>query len=56
MKQVTIRFEAPRDERGVRETNEQAFDTPFEARLVDALRVSPDGIALVAALGLESLL
>ena len=51
MKQVTIRFEAPRDERGVRETNEQAFDTPFEARLVDALRGSPDSIALVAALG-----
>ena len=45
---VSVRLEQPHDAAGVAETNEQAFDTPLEARLVDALRDSPDSISLVA--------
>ncbi len=50
MTNVTIRPEEPRDASGVRETNEEAFGTPLEARLVDALRDSPGSISLVATL------
>ena len=46
---ITIRPEAPCDEVGVRETNEEAFDTPLEARLVDALRDATGRISLVAS-------
>ena len=45
---VSVRLEEPADEAGVRETNEEAFGTPLEARLVDALRGSPGSISLVA--------
>lgn len=45
---VSIRLEEPRDLADVRETNEQAFGAPLEARLVDSLRGSPDSISLVA--------
>jgi putative acetyltransferase len=47
---VSIRLEEPRDVADVHETNEQAFGTPLEARLVDALRGTPDSISLVATL------
>lgn len=50
MVKVTIRLEEPRDVVGVRETNEQAFGTPVEPRLVDALRDSADSVALVATI------
>lgn len=43
-----VRLEEPRDAAGVAETNEQAFDTPLEARLVEMLRDSPGSISLVA--------
>ena len=45
---VSIRLETPRDAADIRETNEQAFGTELEARLVDALRGSPGSISLVA--------
>lgn len=45
---VSVRFEAPDDEADVREVNVDAFGAPLEARLVDALRGSPDSISLVA--------
>src|SRR5512147_2808371 len=45
---ITVRLEEPVDEAGVRETNEEAFGTPLEAGLVDALRGSPGSISLVA--------
>ncbi len=48
--QVSIRFEEPADAPGVRETNEQAFGAPLEARLVDALRGSAGSISLVATM------
>lgn len=51
MTKVSIRLEEPRDVVEIRETNEQAFGTPFEAQLVDALRGSPDSISLVATMG-----
>jgi putative acetyltransferase len=47
---VAVRFEQPGDEPAVHETNEQAFGTPLEARLVDALRETPDSLSLVATL------
>ena len=43
-----IRLEAPGDAAGVRATNEQAFGTPVEARLVDALRDAEGSVSLVA--------
>ena len=46
---IRIREEAPADADAVRRINEAAFDTPAEARLVDALRLSADPlISLVA--------
>jgi putative acetyltransferase len=48
---VSIRREQPGDERGIRETNERAFGTALEARLVDALRGTAGSISLVATLG-----
>ena len=45
-----IRLEAPGDADGVRATNEQAFGTPVEARLVDALRDAEGRVSLVATL------
>ena len=45
---VSVRLEEPRDVAGVRETNEQAFGAPLEARLVDAVRGSAGSISLVA--------
>ena len=50
MSDLSIRIEEPGDAGGVRETNEQAFGEPLEARLVDALRGSADSISLVAAI------
>ena len=50
MTKASIRPEEPRDVTGIRETNEQAFDTPLEARLVDALRGLPDSVSLVATI------
>lgn len=46
-----IRLEQPADLVAVRETNEQAFGTTTEARLVDRLRDSSDCISLVATVG-----
>jgi putative acetyltransferase len=48
MMKVSVRLEEPRDVADVRETNEQAFGAPLEARLVDSLRGSADSISLVA--------
>jgi len=48
---VQIRLELPDDELAVRETNEQTFGTPAEAKLVDRLRHSPESISLVATIG-----
>ena len=45
---ISVRLEEPRDVADVRETNEQAFGAPLEARLVDSLRGSADSISLVA--------
>jgi putative acetyltransferase len=50
MMNVSIRRETARDRTGVRETNEEAFGTPFEARLVEALQACPGAISLVAAI------
>jgi putative acetyltransferase len=50
MMNVSVRLEQPRDVADVRETNEQAFGAPLEARIVDALRGSPDSISFVAIL------
>ena len=47
---VSIRREQPGDERGIRETNERAFGTALEARLIDALRGTAGSISLVATL------
>lgn len=51
---ITVRFEQPGDESGIREVNEQAFGEPLEARLIDALRDSlrgtQDFLSLVATL------
>jgi putative acetyltransferase len=51
---TVIRREQPGDEAGVFETNELAFGTPLEARLVDALRAACDGsgsyVSLVATI------
>ena len=46
---ITVRFEQAGDAPGIRETNALAFGGPFEARLVDALRGTPDSLSLVAA-------
>ena len=46
-----IRLEQPGDMVAVRETNEQAFGTAAEARLVDRLRDSSECISLVATIG-----
>jgi putative acetyltransferase len=46
-----IRLEQPDDVVAIRETNEQAFGTTTEARLVDRLRNSTDCISLVATIG-----
>lgn len=51
MTNAQIRLELPDDELSIRDTNEQAFGTPTEARLVDRLRGSPDSISLVATIG-----
>ena len=45
---ISVRFEGPHDATAVREINEQAFGGLQEARIVDALRDSPDSISLVA--------
>jgi putative acetyltransferase len=50
MVEVSVRLERPDDAAGVRETNEQAFGTPLEARLVDALREVAGSISLVATI------
>ena len=47
---VSIRLEEPRDAHDVRQVNEEAFGTPLEAELVEALRGSPNSISLVATL------
>jgi putative acetyltransferase len=41
---VQVRPETPADRTAIREINEQAFGRPNEARLVDAIRSSPDFI------------
>ena len=46
----TVRLEQPGDEPGIREVNEEAFGEPLEARLVDALRGTPDYLSLVATI------
>lgn len=45
---IVVRAEQARDAADVREINEQAFGGPLEARLVDALRDSPEALSLVA--------
>ena len=47
---LSIRLEEPRDAADVSDTNEQAFGTPLEARLVDALRGAPGSLSLVATI------
>jgi putative acetyltransferase len=47
---LSIRIEQPGDADGVRETNEQAFGEPLEARLVDALRGCEGYLSLVATI------
>jgi putative acetyltransferase len=47
---ISIRVEQPGDADGVRETNQKAFGSPLEARLVDALRTSSDYLSLVATI------
>jgi putative acetyltransferase len=47
---VSIRLAQSRDAADVRETNEQAFGSPLEARLVEALRGAPDSVSLVATM------
>ena len=47
---ISVRFEQPDDAAGIRETNEQAFGTPLEASLVDALRSAEDYLSLVATI------
>jgi putative acetyltransferase len=47
---ISVRFEQPGDETGIRETNEQAFGEPLEAQLVEALRKTPDYLSLVATI------
>jgi putative acetyltransferase len=51
MMNVSTRPEEPHDAADVRGTNEEAFGTALEARLVDALRGSADSFSLVAMLG-----
>jgi putative acetyltransferase len=48
---VTIRPEEPGDADAVRTVNERAFAGPDEARIVDALRGTPETFALVALVG-----
>jgi putative acetyltransferase len=45
---VTIGYERPQDAEGIRETHLQAFSSPLEARLVDALRDADGRLSLVA--------
>jgi putative acetyltransferase len=45
---MAVRLERPGDEAGVYQTNESAFGTPLEARLVDALRAAESYLSLVA--------
>jgi putative acetyltransferase len=47
---ISVRFERPGDEAGIRETNELAFGAPLEARLVETLRGTPDYLSLVATI------
>jgi putative acetyltransferase len=47
---ISVRFERPGDEVGIRETNDLAFGTPLEGRLVDALRGADDYLSLVATI------
>lgn len=46
----SIRLEQPHDADEVRQTNEQAFGEPLEARLVDALRGCSGYLSLVATI------
>ena len=49
---ITIRIEKPEDILQIRRLNEQAFETPAEANVVDALRLAcPNSLSLVAADG-----
>jgi predicted N-acetyltransferase YhbS len=41
---VSVRFEEAADAADVRDVHERAFEGPLEARIVDALRGSPDSI------------
>jgi putative acetyltransferase len=50
---TSVRAEQPGDADGIRETNEQAFGSPLEAQLVDALRAaarSEGDVSLVATI------
>jgi putative acetyltransferase len=47
---TVIRRESRGDEASIRETNELAFGELLEARLVDALRETPDYLSLVATI------
>jgi putative acetyltransferase len=47
---LIVRLEEPGDIAGVRDTNDQAFGTPLEGRIVDALRGATDCVSFVAAL------
>lgn len=48
---ITIRFETPGDEPGVRRVNEAAFPGPEEADIVDEIRrLNPDGWQSIVAL------
>ncbi len=51
---VETRLERPGDEAGIRMINEQAFETPAEADIVDTLRrTCPEGVSLTAVVGEE---
>lgn len=48
-KMITIRRESSRDKEAIREVNEQAFPTPAEAKIVDALRDNCPGLLSLVA-------
>ncbi len=51
---VSIRFETPDDERGIREVELAAFSGPEEAEIVDRIRAdAPDGWRSLVAVGAD---
>ena len=46
---ITIRYEAPGDEAGIRRVNREAFEQPVEADIVDVLRENCDNLVSLVA-------